>query len=394
MRKTIYYVSNALAVLLIVLSLVSCASTEKAGYSAVQTEVPSLEANTFTTKYGNLYTSTKAADLMAEGNIDWGDIVSVSFLDNTIELPVVPNYSYVDTGVAALVLAKEPDGSCSGYVQFAINMGNFTENYGIATKTTNADKTWFWTANDGVELPLVITVSVAEKGGYLSEYLIRDLVRTNERADYAKLSDAEFANFRKVSTTGMSNLYRTSNPANAELGRNTYADKELKKAGVTVVVNLSDDKATAESRPEFKGSYYSTCNVKYLNLGVDFSSAEFKNGLAEGLRFIAANKGTYAVHCTEGKDRAGFVSALLECLMGASAEEVANDYMVTYYNYYGVEKGTEKYNAILSSNIVKTLQSAFDVKDFYSANLQKCAENYIRNIGLTDAEIQALKANL
>ena len=32
-------------------------------------------------------------------------------------------------------------------------------------------------------------------------------------------------------------------------------------------------------------------------------------------------------------------------------DEVVADYMVTYYNYYGVEPGTDKYDAIANSNI-------------------------------------------
>ena len=190
------------------------------------------------------------------------------------------------------------------------------------------------------------------------------------------------------------NLYRSSNPINPEIGRNTQADKACRDAGITVAINLADNKALAEGRPEYSGSYYSTLNIKYLGLGVDFASEDFKKGLAEGLRFMAQNPGKYVVHCNEGKDRAGFAIAILECLMGAKANEVLEDYMVTYYNYYGVEKGTDKYNAIAASNIVKTLQDAFQVKDFYSADLKKGAENYLHAIGLTDKEISELRKNL
>lgn len=386
-------------ILLSIVVLVSCATpktpasivtTEPVAFS---TEVSSLEVNVFTTKYGNLYTAATGEALFAAG-YEWGDTVKVRFLNQELNLPIVPNYSYVDSGVPAVIVSKTADSLPEGYVSLAINMGDFTTTYGIATKTTNADKTFFWTANEGVTFPMTVTFEIAEKAGYMSEYLIRDLVRTNERSDYAELTDEQFANFRKVTTTGVNNLYRTSNPVNAELGRNVYADKAIKDANVSVILNLSDTKKEAESRPEFKNSYYSTCKVAYLNLGVDFSSEDFKKGLAQGLGFMAENKGVYVVHCTEGKDRAGFVSALLECLMGSKAQEVADDYMTTYYNYYGVEKGSEKYDAILSSNIVKTIQNAFGIEDFWTANLQNGAENYLKAIGLTNAEINALKTNL
>ena len=361
-------------------------------------EVSNLDANVFTTKYGNLYTTCPSAAFFGDLGFTWGDMVKVSFLDKELVLPVVPTYSYVDTGVAAIIVEKGEDGNPKGYVSMAINMGDFTTTYGIATKTTNADKTWFWTANEGVTLPIAVDFAMAEEGGYLAEYILHDLSRTNNREDYSALSDEEFANFRQVKTTGMGNsLYRTASPINPEIGRNTYADAAIKASGVNTIMNLADDKASAEAYEGYAASYYSSQNVIYLCLGVDFNADSFKSGLAEGLRFFANNEGKYAVHCTEGKDRAGFVSALLECLMGASYDEVVEDYMVTYYNYYGVEKGTEKYNAIANSNIVKSLQVAFGIADLSkasNADLQNGAKAYMASIGLTDSEISALQNNL
>lgn len=354
-----------------------------------------LDSDIWFTKYGNVYLDIKVKDFFALG-YEEGDIVSVSFLDKTLNLPVVPTYSYVDQGSPAIIAPLGEKGEPTGYISLAINMGNFGDTYGLAYKTTNADKTWFWTAKEGVKFPVEVNFSMAEKGGYLSQYILHDLTRTNNREDYPELTDEEFANFREITTTGMGKgkLYRTSSPINLELGRNTYADEACKKAGVSVVMNLANSKDEAEKYEGFTSSYYSTAKVIYLNLGVDFQADEFKKGLAEGLKFFAANKGVYAVHCTEGKDRAGFVSALLECLMGANYDEVIDDYMKTYENYYKVEKGTEKYNAISQSNIVKTLETAFGVSDLKSANLQEGAISYIKSIGLTDAEINQLMANL
>jgi len=280
----------------------------------------------------------------------------------------------------------------------AINMGNFAETYELAKKHTNEDKTWYWTAWEGVTYPVEVTFKMAEKGGYMAEYIMHDLQRTNDRADYPNLSDAEFGNFRNIATTGMGKdvLYRGSSPINPELGRNTYVDAALKQAGVNVIMNLANSQEEAEAYEGFADTYYSGQKVIYLNLGVDFSAPEFQKGLAEGLRFFAANKGTYYVHCTEGKDRAGFVSALLECLMGATYDEVVADYMVTYYNYYGVTKEAEpaKYDAILRSNIVKTLQTAFGVEDLKTADLKQEATDFFKELGLTDAELTTLTANL
>ncbi|MBE5956064.1 MAG: LPXTG cell wall anchor domain-containing protein [Lachnospiraceae bacterium] len=365
-----------------------------------------LDNNIWFTKYGNVYTDCTADNFVNELGLTWGDLVTVKFLDQELVLPVVPTYSYVDSGKPAIILEKTDKGTPTGYVSLAINMGNFGETYGLATKTTDADGNWSWTACEGVTFPVDVTYELAEKEGYMAEYILHELNRTNNREDYAHLSDEEFANFREVTTTGIGDnkLYRTSSPINPELGRNAYADAALEKAGVTVIMNLADDKATAESYEGFADTYYSKQNVIYLNLGVDFAADDFKEGLAKGLRFFAENEGVYAVHCTEGKDRAGFVNALLECLTGATYEEVVEDYMVTYINYYGVEKDSDKYNAIAQSNIIKTLESAFELTAtaktaraataLATADLAIEAEEYIKSLGLTDAEIAQLKENL
>ncbi len=357
--------------------------------------VGGLENNVWTTQYGNIYCDCTAEKFIAMG-FTWGDLVKVKFLDQELVLPVVPTYAYVDSGKAAIIMGKTDTGAPTGYLSFAINMGNFAQTYGIAAKQTDEDGNWWWTANEGVTFPMEITFELAEAGGYMAEYLLRELQRTNVREDYAGLTDEEFANFRAIATTGMGAgvLYRSSSPINPELGRNAYADAAIKNAGVKTIVNLADSSGDAVGYEGFAESYYAQQNIIYLSLGVDFQSADFQKGLAEGLRFMAANKGPYLIHCTEGKDRAGFVSALLECFMGASYEEVVADYMVTYYNYYGVEKGSEKYNAFAESNIIKSLQQAFGVADLAAADLKAEAAEYLKAIGLTDSETAALRTNL
>ena len=49
---------------------------------------------------------------------------------------------------------------------------------------------------------------------------------------------------------------------------------------------------------------------------------------------------------------------------------------------------------IANSNIVKSLQRAFDVTDLKTADLAAGAEKYMKAIGLSDADLAALKTNL
>ena len=81
--------------------------------------------------------------------------------------------------------------------------------------------------------------------------------------------------------------------------------------------------------------------------------------------------------------------------MGATLDEVIDDYMVTYYNYYSVEEGTEKYDAVVNNNLIKPLNETFKVDDVYKADLAKEAEDFlVEDAGLTADEVAVLKAKL
>ena len=64
--------------------------------------------------------------------------------------------------------------------------------------------------------PIAVSFALKEAGAYYDQWMIHQLTRTNERADYATLTDEAFANFRVIATTGMGagKLYRSSSPVN------------------------------------------------------------------------------------------------------------------------------------------------------------------------------------
>ena len=247
-----------------------------------------------------------------------------------------------------------------------------------------------------VEEPVTVSFAMKEQGGYYDQYVTHQLTRSENREDYPDLTDEQYANFREVTAgnIGAGKLYRSSSPVNPEINRNKEADAAAAAVGVKTFINLADNEKTMKAYEGFVDSYYAGQNVICLNLGVDFSADEFKAGLAEGLRFIAKNEGPYLVHCTEGKDRAGFTSAVLEALMGATAEEITADYMVTYYNYYGVQPGTEQYDVIAARNIQKSLAAAFGMTSIFEGDLQAAAVNYLTAIGVSAEDIAAAQAHL
>ena len=98
--------------------------------------------------------------------------------------------------------------------------------------------------------------------------------------------------------------------------------------------------------------------------------------------------------CLKGTDRTGFFCAILECLMGASYDEIVDDYMVTYYNWNGVTKDDKAYQIIADKNIINTLKTVFGTDDLKNADLQTEAHTYLLNIGLSEKEIEDIKSNL
>ena len=374
-----------LALLLAVLPVAALAETAE----SIETGIREIQ------KYGNLVLTISGNSLLDMG-YEYGDIAAVTVDGQTYDMPVVSSYSDVDNGsmLCRVIASDNPDEDA---VILAINMGDLASTLGIATKTTIEEEPGFrWDYNEGYDDTLTISIAMGEKGGYADEYMIHQLTRSEIREDYPDLTDEQYANFRNVATTGMGAyvLYRSSSPVNPEINRSSEADAAVNAAGIRTVMNLADNEETMKGYEGYNESYYSHLDVVALNLGVDFTADDFRSGLAEGFRFLATHEGPYLIHCTEGKDRAGFTSAILECLMGATAEEVTADYMVTYANYYGVQPGTEQYDAIVRSNIAKSLATAFDVESIYDADLATEADAYLLEIGMTREEVDALKTNL
>lgn len=340
------------------------------------------------TKYGNTDLKNGSWFLkqtLKKAGIEDGDLVNIRFLDNELVLPVVKNYSEVNAEESLMRIHQN-------HVEISTNLGDFASTY-FADKKKSEDGKYVWEYKEGIEGPVAFHITLAEKGGAKT---LTALTYTDERADYPKLTDEQFANFRMITTAGIpeGTLYRTCSPVNPAHKRNGYADAAIKNAGVRTIMNLADTKEEIEAFDGYAGSYYATTDYIGLKMGMSPKTEDFRAKLAEGLRFFASHEGPYAFHCLEGKDRTGIVAELLECFMGASLEEVKNDYMVTIYNYFGVEPGSETYENLVKNNVLRILGDLFGTKELEGADLSKLAEDYFRSIGLTDAELTALRTNL
>ncbi|APA99866.1 tyrosine-protein phosphatase [Nocardia seriolae] len=108
-------------------------------------------------------------------------------------------------------------------------------------------------------------------------------------------------------------------------------------------------------------------------------------GFANVLRDIAYNPGGVLFHCTAGKDRTGWTSAVLLTILGVDKDTVYYDYLLS--NYYRGAKDGDMMNGVTAA----ALDSAFDqVNQSYGS-----FDNYVRDgLQLSDADVAALKAKL
>ncbi len=329
-------------------------------------------------KYGHALLDITIEDFTAAG-FQLGDIVTVTAGTYTGDMPYFNGY-YVDNG--EYMLRAYP-----GHTNIAvcINYGKFAETAGI-----------------GVGDP--VTITLKEKAGALTIQEISNLVYTNDRADYA--SDEIFANFRPVALgeIGEGKLYRSASPVDNQNNRAAAADALIQAAGVNAVMNMASTEeeiaacfAAADYASPYYKQLYEAGRVIPLGLPINFTSAEFGEGIVKGFTFLSENAAPYLVHCTEGKDRAGFAAMLLEMLMGAGADEIVADYMLSYENYYGIQSGTEKYDMIAERNIKEMMRSVAGLEKgaaLEGVDLQAAAEQYLLAHGMTAEALAALKANL
>ena len=148
-----------------------------------------------------------------------------------------------------------------------------------------------------------------------------------------------------------------------------------------------------KSYSTYPDSFYSRCQVINPEMGYNFTSDDFKDKVSDCIIFLIENDGPYLIHCIGGKDRTGIVCALLECFAGASYEEIAGDYMLTYKNYYKVTSQDEAYNILLNI-LEKELCTLFNADSLESVNLTEKATEFFLSIGLTEEQLSNLRTKL
>lgn len=244
-----------------------------------------------------------------------------------------------------------------------------------------------------------VTVTLREAGKYLSAEESLGAVYSNDRSTYD--SDPEFSNFREMSggklRAGM--FYRGASPVDDRNSRAAITDSLIREAGIGFVLDLADSDEKASAYPLFAGSRFEELfnegRTACLGLTAAYRAPGYAAGLAEGFRAMMKQDQPVYIHCTEGKDRTGFVCMLLEALAGATCEELEQDYMITYDNYYGINKTDtpDKYAANVTVrflDMAEWLAGVPEGTDLSGRTFEDDARNYLKNAGMTDSEIDSL----
>ena len=270
------------------------------------------------------------------------------------------------------------------------------------------------------------TITLVEQGGYAYEQkLVGGLTYSKNFEDYeAKngVSQEEvFANFRAVRSDAIKEdvLFRSASPFDNSNNRAPYVNALAKANGIDYVLNLADSQkkidgyATAEvwSDLDYSQSLLDNDLVCLMAMSAAYEGAAYQAAVVNGLNNALNHNATKILfHCTEGKDRTGFVGLLLESLCGASYEEMLYDYMVTYDNYYNLTEETDKtaydyivdlkfndmvnYLLTFDASIEAEGDGTYDLAKVTPENFAAAASNLLTKAGMSEDNLQALTAML
>ena len=244
-----------------------------------------------------------------------------------------------------------------------------------------------------------VTIKMRVKGGRIDVQKALSMKYTNNRSDYSDVTDADYANARPVIAGKIAEgvLHRSSSPFCNDINRATYVSEYMQKHDVKTVLNLADtkEKMLSYTMPPFSNSIWESGDVILCPLKADPLADDFNDRLIEALKELPSRPGPYIVHCMEGKDRTGYVCALLEGLCGATYDEIVADYLETYDNYYQKtpEKDRDVCNTLVQLRLKPCLMhyaNFYIEKELPKVNFADAFSQFLLEHGMTQQEVKNL----
>ncbi len=356
-------------------------------------------------EFGGVYIKKTIEDFNALG-FKYGDSVTITF-SNGYKLEDIPYYNgyYTQTGEPLLIAYPGYD-----YIKAAINNGDdLWEAGGLMLQSSPVETHSLWSGAN-LEGDMKATITLYQAGKYKDIQEARDIHYFDDRTLYP--SDEVFANFRSLKGGNLKDnwLYRSASPCDNQHSRASYVDKLCQEVGIQRIINLADTDAkiqTYMARTDFNSQYFATLYNAYdaqndsvvpLALNMNFGSDYFKGQVIKAMKELANHNVKSLIHCTEGKDRTGFLCMLIEAFAGATYNEIVEDYMMTYFNYYSISKAfdAKRYNIIVENVLDPMIQTMVGQNNvnIKTANLAEYAKNYLISNNMTQEEVNLLRANI
>ena len=317
---------------------------------------------------------------MTEAGFTLGDVISITVDDREIIMPYYDGFYTRNREYLCVAYPTYPS------ICFTAN------NIGLSKELTGLEGH-------------AVTVKMKEKGGSIDVQTALSMKYNNDRSEYPYNTDAEFANARAAKGGNMASgvLHRSSSPFCNDINRASYVSKYLEHEKVKTVLNLADteEKMLTYDMPPYSRSLWEGDDVILCPLKADPTADDYNNRLISALKELPSHPAPYVVHCMEGKDRTGYVCALLEGLCGATYEEIVADYLITYDNYYHINPTISPAlcNTLVSLRLNTCLMYYAGVDDeaqLPNVDYEKAFANYLLSHGMSrqqlDALIQALTA--
>ena len=332
-------------------------------------------------EFGGAYIDIGISEFNKLG-FQFGDSLNLTF-SNDVTYNDIGYYSgyYVPAGQELVVGYPGYD-----YIKFCINYGDDVYTMNDFNKDTK------------------VTIKVNEKGKYKD---IEETLSISYSDDVNEYDSKEmFANFREIKADKIKPglLYRGASPIDNRRKRASVVDGLLRENNIQYVIDLADSKATIDSfyaKDDFASPYFKSLDengkVLPLAMAAAYKNDDFAGKMKNMFLGILNDDGPYYIHCLEGKDRTGYVCMVIEALCGATYEELIEDYFITYHNYYGIEKDSNKYDVIKSLHIDEMIRYVFDFGTSFNllgANFHSRVNEYLLSIGLEQAQIDAVQSKL